>query len=136
MERLNKKVTQYTGQARIQNILVAEDEDSVRELIKVVLKQEGYVVWEACNGKEASQILGQCVPDLFITDLVMTGKRGFGFDPGGTQSLPRDAHYCHIGCADRSTRRRLKMAGSSGADFLLAKPFSPGELLGLVKEAL
>jgi CheY-like chemotaxis protein len=60
----------------MRTILVVDDEDAIRGLLKSTLGMAGYIVWEACNGKEASQLLEQFVPDLLITDLLMPEKEG------------------------------------------------------------
>ncbi len=120
----------------MQNILVTEDEDSLRNLITIILRQEGYVVWEARNGKEASQLLGQFVPDLLITDLVMPEKEGMELIREVRTLHPKMPIIAISGAQAAQPGSYLKMAKSLGANYELAKPFTPGELLGLVIEAL
>jgi len=60
----------------MQTILVVDDEDAIRGLIKTTLGIGGYAIREARNGKETSQLLEQFVPDLLITDLLMPEKEG------------------------------------------------------------
>ncbi len=52
-------------------ILVAEDHDESRELLRVFLEGEGFRVVEARNGAEAISLAQQQCPDLFLTDLHM-----------------------------------------------------------------
>jgi len=57
-------------------ILVVDDNDGVRHLLKEVLTQEGFKVRAACNGDEALQIVHQSPPLLIILDLKMPGTNG------------------------------------------------------------
>jgi two-component system, cell cycle sensor histidine kinase and response regulator CckA len=59
-------------------ILLAEDEDVVRRLLRTVLENAGYVVLEAASGEEAAEIAKRHAGriDLVVTDLVMPGIDG------------------------------------------------------------
>jgi CheY-like chemotaxis protein len=59
-------------------ILVAEDRDTSRELICTVLSAAGYVVIEACDGREAIERALEAQADLVILDLYMPHTDGFG----------------------------------------------------------
>jgi CheY-like chemotaxis protein len=58
------------------HILLADDEDPVREAIGMLLMIDGHVVTEACNGKEALERFQKEPFDLVITDLKMPEMRG------------------------------------------------------------
>lgn len=58
------------------HILVADDDDQVRMLLKRVLVKAGYDVSEARNGNEAVRIFKQKPAALLITDLIMPDKEG------------------------------------------------------------
>ncbi|MBV9227348.1 MAG: response regulator [Acidobacteriaceae bacterium] len=58
-------------------ILVAEDRETSRELIRTMLEHSGYTVLEAANGGEAVQIAREKIPDLMLLDLQMPVKNGF-----------------------------------------------------------
>ena len=63
-----------------ENILVAEDEPGIRELISLTLQDDGYTVLEAPDGKEALRIFSELPAgrkiDLLLTDLMMPHMRG------------------------------------------------------------
>lgn len=59
-------------------ILVAEDRDASRELIRTVLTSAGYAVIEACDGREAIARALETQADLVILDLYMPHTDGFG----------------------------------------------------------
>ncbi|MEI7480883.1 MAG: response regulator [Elusimicrobiota bacterium] len=52
-------------------ILIADDDESVRELIECVVKKEGFKVEKAGDGEEALQKARQVHPDLILLDLMM-----------------------------------------------------------------
>ncbi|HEY4362936.1 MAG TPA: response regulator [Bryobacteraceae bacterium] len=62
----------------MKKILIADDTDKGRELVKTVLEGSGYHVFEARNGLEAVAGAREHMPDLIILDLHMPGLDGFG----------------------------------------------------------
>ena len=55
----------------MEKLLVVDDERSMRELLELVLKREGYVVHTAENGTRALELIRQNVYDLIISDVKM-----------------------------------------------------------------
>lgn len=62
---------------KMKTILVAEDRDTSRELVRTLLEHSGYSVLEATNGAEAINLAQQNNPDLVLVDLQMPIKNGF-----------------------------------------------------------
>lgn len=60
-------------------VLLVEDEDSTREIIKFSLVKAGFYVVDVNNGKSAIAELNQQVPDIVITDLVLPDLDGYSF---------------------------------------------------------
>jgi CheY-like chemotaxis protein len=120
----------------MENILVVDDEDAIRQLVKMALEKAGYMVMEACNGKEASQLLGHLVPDLLITDLFMPEKEGIELIQEVRQRHPKIPIIAISGAHSGQSELYLKMARSLGADYILAKPFPLSTLFQTVKQAL
>jgi diguanylate cyclase (GGDEF)-like protein len=58
-------------------ILIAEDESSLREVLRLVLEREGFLVTEAENGVEALRLAHAEVPDLVLLDVMMPDLDGF-----------------------------------------------------------
>lgn len=59
-------------------VLLLEDDQSVRELLRVLLETEGYRIVEAVDGHDGIAKAEQHVPDLMILDLMMPGMDGEG----------------------------------------------------------
>jgi len=62
----------------VKKVLIADDKETGRELVRTVLEDKGYSVFEASNGIEALEMAHQVRPDLIILDLHMPGLDGFG----------------------------------------------------------
>jgi CheY-like chemotaxis protein len=62
----------------MKKVLVADDKDTSRELVRTVLENSGYEVFEAGDGIEALRQAREIRPDLIILDLHMPGVDGFG----------------------------------------------------------
>lgn len=67
----------FTSGIVMRTILVAEDRDTSRELVRTLLEHSGYAVLEASNGEEAVRIAHEQHPDLVLLDLQMPLKDGF-----------------------------------------------------------
>lgn len=61
----------------MRTILVAEDRDTSRELVRTFLEHSGYAVLEAADGREAIQMARANLPDLVLLDLQMPIKNGY-----------------------------------------------------------
>lgn len=59
-------------------ILVADDNDASRELIREVLEMSGYEVIDAADGQDAVRRAGEGVPDLVLVDIQMPRLDGYG----------------------------------------------------------
>ena len=58
-------------------VLVIDDNANGRELVRTVLEKLGYIVHEACDGREGLTAAGNLLPDLIVLDLHMPGLTGF-----------------------------------------------------------
>jgi DNA-binding response OmpR family regulator len=57
-------------------ILVVDDEEEIRLLLKEFLEKNGFAVMEAADGQQALKLAGEDVPDLVITDLLLPKEHG------------------------------------------------------------
>jgi CheY-like chemotaxis protein len=73
----------------MKKVLIADDKETGRELVRTVLENCNYQVWEASNGAEAIELARRVEPDLIILDLHMPGIDGFGV----VQELRRDPRF-------------------------------------------
>ena len=81
LDQLKKRVmfdSQLSGQSGSpKNILVIDDDASIRSLLRQVLEAKGYVVREAKNGQEAIAKVRESRPDLITLDVIMQGINGY-----------------------------------------------------------
>lgn len=81
LDQLKKRVmfdSQLSGQSGSpKNILVIDDDPSIRSLLRQVLEAKGYVVREAENGQEAIAKVRESRPDLITLDVIMQGINGY-----------------------------------------------------------
>ncbi|MBI4614447.1 MAG: response regulator [Planctomycetes bacterium] len=116
-------------------ILLVEDEESVRVLVKGFLEEEGHAVFEARSGDEAIEILGHAAPPvgLLVTDVNLPGVSGIDLARRLLARRPglRVLFISGLGEQALSATDRL-WAGVR----VLAKPFTPGELALAVREVL
>lgn len=113
-------------------ILVIEDEESLAELLQLVLQGEGYQVFSAKDGVEGLQILWEQSPDLVLLDVMMPRMNGW-------EACRRIREYSDIPIimltamgSEQDKVRGLEL----GADDYLTKPFSMAELVARVRSAL
>ena len=116
-------------------ILVIDDNDALRQLIKAVLRRRSHEVVEARDGTEGSDALKACAFDMVITDIVMPGKTGLDlireFHADGGQ-----AKILAISGGGDGGVDHLATARSLGAHGTLGKPFTTGELVEAVQRLL
>lgn len=114
-------------------ILVVDDEESIRDLCTRVLTRAGFAVATASNGEDAMRSLGEKLFDLVISDIRMPGMSGLEVLQAAKTSFPgiRVVLITGFGTAETVARAR-----QSGADRVLTKPFNPMELLAAVREIL
>jgi PAS domain S-box-containing protein len=119
-----------------ETILVAEDEDALREMVVQVLKIQGYTVLEAASGRHALEVWEQAnrPVDLLLTDMVMPGGI-MGSDLA--ERLSRQCpHLKVIYTSGYSPGMAGKDASLLEARNFLPKPYSIGKLAQFVRECL
>jgi PAS domain S-box-containing protein len=77
--RLASIIEKYRKPTRGGNVLLIEDDDDTRSLVREMLQGDGWTVTEAQNGLDGLTQLGQVVPDLILLDLMMPKMDGFAF---------------------------------------------------------
>jgi CheY-like chemotaxis protein len=113
-------------------VLIAEDEDSNRELLTEALEYGGHEVLAAIDGVEALEMVSQAPLDLVVTDILMPRKGGIELIKEIRWSYP-DMKILAIAAMGDSM---LNEALQAGADRTLRKPYHIGELLAVVEELL
>ncbi len=119
----------------VQVILIADDKQSNRELLRAILEHASYTVVEAADGDEALQLATTASPHLVILDIHMPKRDGFGVikemrkDPD-LRTLPIMALT-----ASASLDEQDRIMGS-GFDACLVKPIGPARLRDAVASLL
>ncbi|MDX2191704.1 MAG: PAS domain S-box protein [Gemmatimonadales bacterium] len=116
-----------------ETILVAEDDQAIRRLVRDLLRSRGYTVLDVGSGDEASGLTERYLGpiDLLISDVVMPRLNGPGLLARLRQRRPSLRALFMSGYA-----AELLPAGDLGATPLLSKPFTPLQLLVAVREVL
>jgi DNA-binding response OmpR family regulator len=114
------------------NILVAEDEDDIRNLLKISLADEGYTVFPASDGLEALAVLHREDIQLAVLDVMMPRLDGFNL----LRKLREFSTVPVIFLTARADDMDKVLGLGLGADDYLAKPFSMSELLARVAAQL
>jgi len=117
-------------------ILVIDDEDLIRELVKEMLEAEGYVVYTAANGKDGVRLYRKELPDLIITDIFMPEMEGLETIQELQRVSPNVKIIAISGGGEKGMLSFLSYAKRFGALRALEKPFSRQELITTVGELL
>ncbi len=120
----------------MKRILVIEDQEDIREIVRVTLEMEGYETHEAENGPSGLKRAMELHPDLVLTDVMMPGGMDGYQVCGRIKSDPalRRIKVVILSAKDQEQDRRNGMR--AGADDYLVKPFSPVELTRTVKRII
>jgi two-component system phosphate regulon response regulator PhoB len=114
-------------------VLIVDDDDSVRALLRITLPDEDFLVVEAEDGDLAMQRIGDLKPDLVLLDWKMPGRHGALVLDDVRQHYP-ELPVIVLTSEHREPQREL--ARSLGANVFLTKPFSPVEVIETVERLL
>ena len=119
----------------VYKILIADDERALRVLIAGTLEVGNYNILEADNGIEALDLVKRERPDLVILDVMMPGMTGYEVCKCIKTNSDIESTKVLILTAKGQLSDK-EAAWEALADFYLAKPFSPMQLLSVVEEIL
>jgi DNA-binding response OmpR family regulator len=105
-------------------ILVIDDDPDITALLTTILKPQGYVVYQAYDGKEGLKNAYELHPDLIILDIMMPGIDGWGV----CARLRELTETPILMLTARSAEVDMLRGFASGADDYMKKPFSKREL--------
>jgi two-component system, OmpR family, response regulator ResD len=114
------------------NVLVVDDEERIRRLLKMYLEREGYSVHEAEDGEEALQKALENDYDLILLDLMMPGKEGIEV----CKELREVKTTPVIMLTAKGEEANRVQGFEVGTDDYIVKPFSPREVVLRVKALL
>lgn len=118
-----------------QKILVVDDEESIREILKYNLEREDYEVLEAEDGEKAVEICAAEKPDLILLDIMLPKKDGVAVCKEIRYNLnQKDIPILMISAKGEETDKIIGL--EIGADDYITKPFQVREVLARVKAQL
>jgi excisionase family DNA binding protein len=114
-------------------ILIVDDDDRLREFVRVNLEMEGYAVREASNATEGLAALEDEPPDLILLDVMMPQVDGWEMlrrvqERHGVGTIPV------IMFSGKIDDNGLKQAATRGAQGFIGKPFNPQDLIDSTKQ--
>lgn len=116
----------------MEKILIADDEQLMRQLVIDFLKPEGYEILEASDGKEALEIYDKEHPDLILLDVMMPGYDGWTV----CREIRRESTVPIMMLTAKGEEIDQLCAYDLGADEYITKPFSPKILVAKIKALL
>lgn len=119
----------------MKRILLAEDEEVLRMLVVDTLEDEDYMVDEAADGMEAVKLLKHRTYDLIILDYMMPGYTGLEIIEK-IQSSEIKAQGKILMLSAKSQQFEQERILEAGADYFMAKPFSPLKLIEKIEVIL
>tara|TARA_Y100000590_G_scaffold445251_1_gene577108 strand:+ start:421 stop:1098 length:678 start_codon:yes stop_codon:yes gene_type:complete len=114
------------------HILVVDDDDGIRDLVKQYLNENNYLVTTAVSAEDAKKKVDTIKFDLIVLDIMMPGKSGLEFTIENKDKL-----YTPIILLTAKGEAEERIHGLEvGADDYLSKPFEPKELILRIKNIL
>jgi excisionase family DNA binding protein len=116
-------------------VLIVDDDERVREYVRVNLEMEGYAVREAGNAEEGLRVLEESTPDLVLLDVMMP-------EVDGWEMLRRVQQRHGVGTipvimfSGQIDEQSLADATKRGAQGFIGKPFNPQQLIDQTKQLL
>ncbi len=113
-------------------ILLIDDEFRMRKLLADYFKREGFMIYEAENGKRALELLSTMAVDLIVLDIMMPEMDGLEF----CKLVRKDSNVPIIIVTAKSEEEDELLGFGLGADDYVTKPFSPKILIAKAKALL
>ncbi len=116
----------------MEKILIADDEQLMRQLVADFLQPEGYEILEAADGKEALKLYHEQHPDLVLLDVMMPGYDGWTV----CREIRRESSVPIMMLTAKGEEIDQLFAYDLGVDEYITKPFSPKILVAKIKALL
>ena len=119
----------------VKTIMTVDDSKSIRQMVGFTLREQGYDVLEAADGKIALEMLGNHTVAMIITDLNMPVVDGIAMIKGA-RALPSCRFIPIIMLTTESQDAKKQEGKAAGATGWIVKPFQPAQLTAVVKKLL
>ena len=113
-------------------ILIVDDAQQVRRVLRAALSSAGYTIYEAGTGEEALESIRTSTPDAILLDVNMPGMGGLE----ACREIRRSLDVPILMLTVRNAERDKVLALDAGADDYVVKPFGMQELLARIRAAL
>jgi DNA-binding response OmpR family regulator len=113
-------------------VLTVEDDERIRQSVKLALEDEGWVVEEATNGEDAIAIFNRAPTDVVLIDIMLPGIDGFEL----CRNIRRSSDVPIVMVTARIDTHDVVAGLEAGADDYLTKPFAPKELSARIRALL
>ncbi len=115
------------------NVLIADDSEFMRNLLREILEENHTIVEEAENGVEAIEVFNQEQPDLVMMDIVMPIRDGIE----ATDQIKTDnPDATVIMCTSVGQEEKMKEAVKAGADGYITKPFQKPSVMEAIQDVV
>ncbi|MEM4701594.1 MAG: response regulator, partial [Candidatus Bathyarchaeia archaeon] len=114
-------------------ILIVDDDENIRKVLKTILEEEGYIVDEAENAKKAIEKTKRKVYNLALIDIRLPDMEGIELLTRMKDTVPRMRKIIITGYP---TLQNAIEAVNRGADAYILKPFDMDKVLATIKEQL
>lgn len=119
----------------MKRIMTVDDSATIRQMVALTLRDAGYEVVEAVDGRDALNRLAKESVDMLITDLNMPNLDGVGLIRA-VRHDPANRFIPIIMLTTESHDSKKQEGKAAGASGWIVKPFKPEQLLGVVKMVL
>jgi len=117
-------------------IVTADDSASVRQMVSFTLRQEGYEIIEAVDGRDALNKISSGTVHMLITDLNMPNMDGIELIKQVRAAANGNRCIPIIMLTTESQDAKKQEGKSAGATGWIVKPFKPDQLVAVVKKVL
>jgi two-component system response regulator VicR len=118
-----------SGALMTKTVLVADDDPTIRDVLELYLKRDGFTVLSTADGQAALQIARAHKPDLIMLDLMLPQVDGWEI----CRRLRAESNVPILMVTARGEEYERILGLGLGADDYVTKPFSPGEVVARVK---
>jgi len=114
-------------------VLIADDSEFMRNLLREILEEDHQIVGEVENGVEAVEVYKEEQPDLVMMDIVMPIRDGIE----ATDEIKNDdPDATVIMCTSVGQEEKMKEAVKAGADGYITKPFQKPSVIEAIEDAV
>lgn len=116
-------------------ILVVDDDEIIRSILKEILGNQGYDVLEASDGDSCVEQARMAKPDLILLDMTMPKMTGFEVAPV-LRTHPATKNVPIIALTGDNATESIEAAHEAGCDHYITKPIDAGKILRLLDKLL